>query len=166
MKQRIQIICMAVILFSHFTVGQEQDEGRKFDRQSFQAKRNAYITAEIGLTPEEAARFIPLDNELKQKQFDAGRECRRLLRESRSQEAKSDKFYQELIDCMIETRIKEAQLEKEYYKKFKQILSPVKLYKYREADFKFMREFMRDGDHRRSERKEGRPSGESKKEKR
>jgi hypothetical protein len=118
---------------------------RKFDKQAFQAKRNAYITAEIGLTADEAAEFIPLDNELKQKMFDTGRECRRLTRESRTKEVMPDAVYLKLIDCSIETRIKAAQLEKEYYEKFKRILSPSKLYKYQQADAKFMREFMMDG---------------------
>ncbi|MDR3262085.1 MAG: hypothetical protein LBT78_09690 [Tannerella sp.] len=146
MKRNVLITFMAVMLFSLFAVAQEsKDETRKFDKQSFQAKRNAYITAEIGLTANEAADFIPLDNELKEKLFEAGRECRKLIRESHSQEPLSDAAYLKLIDCSIETRIKEAQLEKEYYEKFKQILSPMKLYKYQQADFKFMKDFMGGG---------------------
>ncbi|MDR3267956.1 MAG: hypothetical protein LBT83_02670 [Tannerella sp.] len=148
MKQHLFITCIAVMLSGHFVTAQEQkDDAQKFDKQAFQAKRNAYITAEIGLTADEAAEFIPLDNELKQKQFEAGQECRKLIRISRSQETLSDAACLKLIDCSIETRIKEAQLEKEYYEKFKHILSPVKLYKYQEADFKFMKEFMRGSNH-------------------
>jgi hypothetical protein len=141
---------MAVVLLNHFAVAQEEkDRTQKFDKQAFQAKRNAYITVEAGLTPDEAATFIPLDNELKQKQFDAGRECRKLHRKCRTQEKLSDEACLKLIDCNIETRLKEAQLEKEYYEKFKRILSPLKLYKYQQADFRFMREFMmRDGERR------------------
>jgi hypothetical protein len=140
---------MAVVLLNHFAVAQEEkDQKQKFDKQSFQARRNAYITAEAGLTADEAAAFIPLDNELKQKQFDSGRECRRRNRESRAKKQLSDDACLKLIDCNIETRIKEAQLEKEYYEKFKRILPPQKLYKYQQADFKFMREFMREGERR------------------
>jgi hypothetical protein len=140
---------MAVVLLNHFAVAQEEKEPtQKFDKQSFQARRNAYITAEAGLTPDEAANFIPLDNELKQKQFDAGRECRKLNRESRAKEKLSDEAYLKLIDCSLETRLKEAQLEKDYYEQFKRILPPSKLYKYLQADFKFMREFMRDDERR------------------
>jgi hypothetical protein len=157
MKPRIFIVFIAVVLFNHFVIAQEEKtETQKFDKQAFQARRNAYITAEVGLTADEAATFIPLDNELKQKQFDAGRECRKLNRESRSQETLSDKAYIILIDCNIETRLKEAQLEQEYYEKFKQILSPSKLYKYQQADFKFMREFMRRDD-RHSDRRNNPP---------
>jgi hypothetical protein len=148
MKKRISITLLAVTLFSPFAEGQKPaDEGRKFDRQAYQARRNAFITAEVSLTADEAEVFIPLDNELKQKQFDAGRECRRLLRESRQQDTLSDELCLKLIDCSIETRIKEAQLEKEYFEKFRHILSPSKLYRYRLADFKFMQEFMGGRNH-------------------
>jgi hypothetical protein len=141
---------MAVVLLNHFAVAQEEtDRTQKFDKQAFQAKRNAYITIEAGLTADEAAAFIPLDNELKQKQYNAGRECRKRNRECRTgKEPLSDEACLKLIDCNIETRIREAQLEKEYYEKFKRILPPLKLYKYQQADFRFMREFMRDGERR------------------
>ena len=45
----------------------KKKEQRHFDREAFEARRNAFITAEVGLTPEEAAQFIPLCNELRQK---------------------------------------------------------------------------------------------------
>jgi hypothetical protein len=137
------IICM--LACSLPASGQEaKKDQRKMDRQAFQAKRNAYITAEIGLTADEAAEFIPLDNELKQKLFEAGRECRKLTRESLEKENVPDATYLKLIDCNLDSRIKALQLEKEYYEKFKQILPPQKLYKYQHADMKFMKEFMRD----------------------
>ncbi len=56
----------------------------------------------------------------------------------------TDEQRQKLIDCNNEARIKEAKLEKEYYEKFKKILSVEKLHKYQEADAKFMRKFMRE----------------------
>jgi hypothetical protein len=155
---------MAIVLLNHFAAAQEeQDRTQKFDKQSFQARRNAYITAEVGLTADEAAAFIPLDNELKQKQFDAGRKCRKLNRESRALKKLSDETCLKLIDCNIETRVREAQLEKEYYEKFKQLLSPLKLYKYQQADFKFMREFMRDGERRSDPKSEHSKPGRGKK---
>lgn len=149
MRKQIFITLVALLLCNTGSlIAQENNtEKRKFDKEAYQAKRNAYITAEIGLTADEAGDFIPLDNEFKQKTFNAGKECRQLGREKRSKENLSDSDYLKLIDCQIEAKLKEAQLEKEYFDKFKKILSPEKLYKYRQADAKFMREFMRGGNH-------------------
>ncbi|MDR2918927.1 MAG: hypothetical protein LBV72_06135 [Tannerella sp.] len=145
MKKNIFITLIAFLLCSSLNLMAQEQEKKKFDKEAYQAKRNAYITAEIGLTADEAGDFIPLDNEFRQKMFDIGRECRRLGRESRSKEKLSDDDYLKLVDCQIDTKSKEAQIEKEYFEKFKKILSPEKLFKYQQADAKFMREFMREG---------------------
>jgi len=71
------------VLLSFNATAQEKKEQRHFDREAFEARRNAFITAEVGLTPEEAAQFIPLCNELRQKKFEVGRECRKLSKEIR-----------------------------------------------------------------------------------
>ena len=51
----------------------------------------------------------------------------------------------------------EAALEKEYHEKFKRILSVEKLYKYQEAEARFMREFMQERGHGHGGRHGGKP---------
>lgn len=140
------------VLLCFDTSAQSGKEHKHFDREAFEAKRNAYITAEVGLTPEEAAQFIPLSNELRQKMFESGREYRKLSREVYHKENPTDAEYTQVIDESLEVNAKEVRLEKEYYEKFKKILSPEKLYKYRNAEFKFARSFMREN--RGSDKKE------------
>lgn len=131
------------VVFSFSTYAQGGKQHPNFDKEAFLAKRNAFITAEVGLTPDEAAVFIPLCNELQEKMFEAGRECRKLSRDLRHNKNAQDVDYLKAIDECVKVRMKEAQLEKEYYEKFKKILSLQKLYKYRRAEFKFAREFMK-----------------------
>lgn len=145
--------CMNKIFFLTFVaisvwissgaVAQEKKQHKEFDREAFQAKRNAFITAEVGLTPEEAARFIPLCDELRQKMYEVGLECRKFSREVRKKEHPTEADYNRVIDECLDVKIKEAELEKEYYGKFREILSPEKLYKYRDAEFKFARSYMK-----------------------
>ena len=47
-----------------------------------------------------------------------------------------------------------AQLEKEYFERFKKILSPEKVYKYRNAEYKFVRNFMKSGRDNKKEEKQ------------
>ncbi|MDR2120390.1 MAG: hypothetical protein LBP64_05900 [Tannerella sp.] len=130
-----------------------QVSGRqRFDKREFITRHNAFITAEIGLTSDEAVEFIPIENQMKEKLFETGNECRKMNRDIRSRQSVSDETFLKLIDCNLETRSKELQIEKEYYEKFKKILSPEKLYKYQQAEFKFMREFMSQGDRQRPPR--------------
>lgn len=118
-------------------------QGREpFDRGAFETRRNAFITAEMGLTPEEAAAFIPLADELRQKTFEVGNDCRRLQREVMRRRELTDTDYLKMIDECVEVKMKEAQLEREYYEQFKKILPPGKLMRYRDAENKFARFFM------------------------
>ncbi|MCE5224545.1 MAG: hypothetical protein LLG05_01640 [Porphyromonadaceae bacterium] len=131
-------------LLSVSVSAQENGQQRKhFDREAFQAKRNAFITAEVGLTPEEAALFIPLSDELKKKKFELGSSYRKYIKEMRSKKNPTDAEFTKAVDDYLNLCIKEAELEKEYAKKFKRILSPEKLYKYQGAELKFAREYMR-----------------------
>lgn len=136
---------IAMLLFPIGAAAQEQDNTarRSFDKESFLKKRNAFITAELALTQEEAANFIPLMGELQQKKVEVGRKCRKLTREMRNKQNPTDAEYLEVIDECLAAGVKEAELDKEYYEKFKKILPPKKLYKYREADHKFMHDFMK-----------------------
>jgi len=114
------------VVFSFSAHAQSGKQHRNFDREAFLAKKNAFITAEMGLTPEEAASFIPLCNELQEKMFEAGRECRKLSKDLKHNESATDADYLKVIDECVSVNMKQAQLEKEYYEKFKKILSPKK----------------------------------------
>jgi hypothetical protein len=154
------MMCLAFVVIS---LHAQVDNRQRFDRQEFMTKHNAFITAEIGLTGDEAVEFIPMENQMKEKLFEIGNECRKLNREVRSRKSISDEMYLKLIDCNLETRLKELRLEKEYYEKFKKILSPEKLYRYQQAEFKFMREFMgNQGEQRRPPRDDNEPPHERK----
>lgn len=126
---------------------------RTFDKESFVIKRSAFITAELSLTPEEAAVFMPLCEELQQKKYEAGLKCRKLSREIKSKENPTDTEYTQAIDECLGVSMKEATLEKEYYEKFKKVLPPEKLYKFRDAEHKFAREFMKNARERNKENK-------------
>lgn len=141
MKKHVFLIFTVAVLFTMVdrTASGQDNRPQAFNREDFGARRNTFITTEAGLTAEEAGKFIPLENEFQMKLFEVGRDCRR-LRES--QNKMSDAEYTKLIECYLDTRLKEAQLEKEYYEKFKKILSPEKLYKYQQAETRFRREFV------------------------
>ena len=143
MKKIFLLILIGAALFNIVAASaQGQQTNRQILGNDFWERRNDFIKKEVGLTADEASKFIPLETEFRNKIVEVGRECRSLARESQNRRKMSDGEYSKLVDCQIETRIKEAQLEKEYYEKFKKILSPEKLYKYQQADISFSRELV------------------------
>ena len=126
--------------------GHKQLQGgdRSFDRETFVAKRNAFIAEKVSLTTEEAAVFIPLDNELLHKKFEIGRECRRIERELRDKKDKPDDDCKKLLKCREEVKEKRDRLDREYLEKFKKILSAEQILKYQSADREFFEDYFRD----------------------
>jgi hypothetical protein len=122
---------------------QDKSDGY-FNRESFLVKKNAFISTELSLTPKEVEVFLPLLEELEQRKYEAGQKCRTLSKEVKQKKNPSNTDYLKTIDECIEVGIKEAELEKEYYGKFKKILSPEKLYKYKEVEYRFAREFVKN----------------------
>lgn len=141
---RIFIITFVVFsfIFSGPIVAGNRQKEHQFDKKTFIEKRNAFLIEKIGLTSEETAKFIPLYNEFQDKKFDAGRRCREMSRKIKKSKNATAADYSHAVDECVEVKLKEAEIEKKYYGKFKKILSPEKLYKLTWAEYRFAREFM------------------------
>ncbi len=119
----------------------KRDEKRKESFENFRAKRAAFITERVKLTPEEAQVFWPLCNELQEKKFELNKPLRenwKKLRDSKKEMTSEE--YLKIIDMNADIKLKEAQLDKEYLEKFKKVLSPEKIFKYQRAEEEFMRQ--------------------------
>ncbi|MDR2809833.1 MAG: hypothetical protein LBB84_04655 [Tannerellaceae bacterium] len=147
----------ALLVFFPLSIYAQDRLGGHFNRESFLVQRRVFITTELALTPQEADLFIPLLDELQQRKYEAGHKCRELSKEMKQKKNPNDVDYLNTIDECLEVGIKEAELEKEYYEKFKKILLPEKLYRYKEVEYKFAREFVKN-----SGRQEGVRRGDNK----
>lgn len=116
---------------------------KKFDYEDFKQKKYNYLVKEIGLTDKETKDFLPLTDELMQKKYELNKELRIEIRALRKKKNISDSEYNAINEKVLDTRIKEATLEKEYYQKFKKVLSPEKIFKYQRAEKDFMRKVVK-----------------------
>ncbi|MDR1344397.1 MAG: hypothetical protein LBJ39_03495 [Tannerellaceae bacterium] len=124
--------------------GYAQGKRGQFNKELFLVKRSAFITTELSLTQQEAELFIPLLEELEQKKYEAGQKCRKLSKEIERKKNPNNVDYLNTIDECLGVGIKEAKLEEEYYEKFKKVLSPEKLYKYKDVEHRFAIEFIKN----------------------
>jgi Spy/CpxP family protein refolding chaperone len=105
----------------------------------------------MGLTQTESQAFWPLCNELQEKKFELNRsmrgELRAIYKDLKAGKTVSEADYDKVINLNFETKIKEAELEKTYYEKFRKILPADKVFKYQRAEQKFARKmFGNSGD--------------------
>lgn len=137
------------LLFIICCFSQSFAQKKPFDIDDFKKKKAEFIIQKVGLTDAEVKTFIPLANELMDKRFEINREVRTNMRETRKKENKTNADYERLINDNVDSKLREAQLNKEYLQKFKQVLSAEKIYKYQQAEADFMRQMIdKRHDHR------------------
>jgi len=140
----ISTIFFLIPAFALFAQDKKADEQKRLGLENFREKRVAHFTKEIGLTEEEAKEFWPVFNELEEKKFVINRNMRQEIRKVREAQKAgkniSDAEYDKLTNVITDAKEKEVELEKEYIKKMKKILSPEKVFKYQRAEYRFARE--------------------------
>jgi hypothetical protein len=138
---------MITALFSNSVYAQKErnqrDEDRRLDVKDFIEKRNVYLTEKLSLTAEDAAKFLPLENELMTKKFEVGKECHELRRKIRNKENPSEEEYASLLKCREDVKAKHFELDKKYMEEFKVILSCEQILIYEKASKDFFDEYMK-----------------------
>jgi hypothetical protein len=142
-----------VLLFAQ-DGGSRDDEGRRVAFEKFRIEREQFISKEMGLTEKETAVFWPISNELQKKKFELNKDLREQIRAlhtaKRDGKTVSNANYKKILEIGSKIKIREAELDEEYLKKFLEVLPAEKVYKYQYADQEFGKRMM----HR---REQGRP---------
>lgn len=144
MKKLILIAMMAFAAFTAVTPASAQGKAPrdKWMSEMRQFKRS-YFTKELDLTKEQQNKFFPIYEAMED-------ECARLDEDMKTMERRvsqapdaSDLEYEKAADAMYETKVKQAEIEKEYSAKFKDILSAKQYFRLKDIDRKFARDMMR-----------------------
>ncbi len=141
MKRIVVLISMVLIsAFGMLAVGSDQ-----FNYEEFKAKKIAYFTAHIDLTPAEAEKFWPVYNEFEQKKFALMQERKELDRQLDEKiEDLSDREYIELSKKITTFHVNEGNLDVEYNAKFLKILSPKKVIQLYSAEKNFKNHLLQE----------------------
>jgi hypothetical protein len=131
-----KIITVSVFLLIAFQTFAERFD--QFDFEKFKAKKIAYLTEAINLTPAEAEKFWPVYNEFDQKRFTLMQE-RHEMEEKLEQKIEdlSDDKYVELSKKLASFHKTEGDLFIEYNDKFLKILPPRKVVELYVAEMNF-----------------------------
>ena len=109
--------------------------------KSFQTYKKEYLKKQIGLTDKEAA------HEMQLKKYRLNRQVRSEARRiAHSKTPVSEKEYAASAEALSLLPLKEAQIEREYFIRFRGILSPRKLFLYRRAENSFAKAMLQHRD--------------------
>ena len=123
--------------------------------EKIKALQVAVFTEELNLTAKEAQKFWPLYNEYEKKILALNKKLR--ASGKKDFDSMSDKEVEKLIESRFSLQEQKLKIEKEYYKKFKKVLSVKKVAKIPLAERKFKMTIMRHSKDRRQHKREGKP---------
>lgn len=143
------VVMLSVLLLTTLVLAQENEDKGK--RAEIEAKKIAFISSSMNLTPEEAQIFWPVYNQLENER----KEHRKQMKDSRPEGPRSD-----LSDAEIEKAIrnqftmkrKEIDIQEKYFEEFKKILPANKIARLYMAEEKFKREILKEFKHQREDR--------------
>ena len=138
MRTSYFILLMACLFFLPVSA-QKKD---KCNETEFRAKKQAYMAKRAHLTQEETEKFFPLYFEFQDKKKEINKGAWGNAKEGIKPET-TEKQYEEIIDKYFDEQERIAQLEKEYIKKYREILSNKKIYMLYWAEIKFSRNMLR-----------------------
>ena len=138
------LLLISISLFINVLFINAQDSSKSLmDLQAFEKSKQEFIIKESGLTEEEAQKFFPLNSELQRKKLELHRRLKDLMSKTERSDNLSDDEYEQLNQEIINIKIEEAELDKEYADKFNKMMSPQKLFKAHQAERTFMQEELR-----------------------
>lgn len=133
---------LLILLVIFCVEGNAQERRPRMSPQEFQAKQREFIAEHAELTEEEGDAFFPLYYELQDKKHELNRNAWKKAQVVRTREL-SEEECNEVTDALADVKIECAMLEKEYLKKFKQILPAKKLMRVQMAEGRFQRELLK-----------------------
>lgn len=142
MKQIITIVCLLLTL-SVSAQDRRPNRSGQFSPAEYAKQQRDFFTKNAELTQEEADAFFPIYNELQQKKREINREIRMAMRQEGGAVISEEQSLK-AIDAKADANIRIAELEKEYLKKFKEVLPASKILKVQNAEEQFNSQILKD----------------------
>ena len=153
MKKIISILILALSINVAFNASaQESKEARDNAHhekwEKFRKEKHDFYIKTMELTPEQAAEFIPIYEEMEKKKFEANREIRRERRTIKNNQNITDEQYKAAAERALALDEKIFQIEKEYYVRFCEILTPRQQFLYHCCEPEFQKQVINKKHHK------------------
>lgn len=138
---------IAIIAWVSPEAAAAQQTAQKTDRTEWTKEmrryRSEFIADKLELTAEQREKFLPLYQEMDAKTSKLEHDARAMERDVRQKgTAASDTEYEKTAEALAELKAKQGAVEKEYFDKFRKILTPKQLFQLNGAERDFMRNLM------------------------
>lgn len=150
MIKTLRNLTIILLLLLPCTLMAQQHPGRQGQHQSgfdkYLHTKCDLVVHEMGLSPKDSARFIPVYHELqseKAKLYQKYGSSRRVRRAVEGGEAVADSTLMRVLHNSAQLQVEDAMLEQRFMARFLTVLSPLQYYKMQQAEQKFKGEMMK-----------------------
>ena len=147
MKNRFLTVLLSVsVILLASSIKVSAQFGNKSDwKERMQSEKIAFLTMEIGLTPDEAQKFWPIYNQVSEELDKAMHEtfASYMELEKALNENKADKEISKCLDKYLDALEKQNAIRADYVEKYRKILTDKKVAKIFVAEEKFRRQHIR-----------------------
>lgn len=143
MKRALLILMLSIT--AAVAASAQTDGGRQRQKwfEEMRRYKSEYIADKLKLDDKQKAEFTPVYEQMDAEIGRLNHEMRQLERNIRKNGEKvTDTEYEKAAEAQFEIRAKEAAIERSYFPKFKQILTPRQLYELKNAERDFNRNLM------------------------
>ena len=140
--KRLIILLFIICGFTPLLWAMDGCNQQRLSPEEFRAKQKAFIIEKAGLNKEEAAKFFPVYFELQDKKKALNDKAWGLLRKGKDDKT-TEAQYAEILKGVYDARSASDKLERDYYEKFKKILSNKEIYMVQKAEMRFHRELLK-----------------------
>ena len=116
----------------------------KWGNDMLEAKHKMIIE-EVGLTPSQQEKFMPLYSEMEREIYKTNREARALAASVEKKKSATDSEYYQAAEALSRAKVREGELEAKYFEKFAKILSKKQMFLLKQTELKFNRTMIRGG---------------------
>ncbi|MBD5241049.1 MAG: Spy/CpxP family protein refolding chaperone [Paramuribaculum sp.] len=141
------IIFFSILITSLCASAHPQNKNERGDRSEWFKEMSKYkaefIASELKLSNEQKQSFLQLYQEMENSSSKMARETRKLEKDVKKKgDSATDAELEKAAEARAELKAKQGALEKEYFKKFKKVLTPEQLFKLGDAEKEFARKLM------------------------
>ena len=148
MKQIFTFIIATFFCFGIANAQKNQGRRQEFSPEFFKKSLEMFVGREAGLSPDESKAFFPLLHEMLNAQREVENKQREVMMKANFDQKgfkdATEAEAQQAVTSVLDLEVKKAQIEQQYYKKFKKVLSWKKIMKVRQALYKFKMEALKN----------------------
>ena len=142
--KRILLSVIALVALTAVSPAQDKAQGDRSQwMNELRQYKRTYFTKELDLTREQQNKFFPLYEEMTRQTTQIDDDVRMMERRIAEADDATDFEYEKATEAIYDGKVRQAEIEKSYVEKFKDVLSHRQLFLLNSVERKFQRDIIR-----------------------